>query len=141
MIRYAGDDPRREGKTMKIYIYDSGHVDLEAPINMTQAQFDIFAQFLEDNFHVDYIDKVEATKKAGTGEGDHKDWTLDDYLALLEPIDNLSLAAKMDRTEMGIRMKRGQFVFDFLAWMKKKGYSLPVNRAIIMEFFGEKEAI
>lgn len=127
---------------MKILIYESGHVDLEAPINMAQYQFDVFTKFFEDNFdNVDYIDKIEATKKAGTGEGDHKDWTLEDYLALLEPIDNLSLATKMDRTEMGVRMKRGQFVFDFLAWMKKKGYSLPVNKAIIKEFFGEKEEI
>jgi len=127
---------------MKILIYESGLIDLEAPINMTQDQFDIFTKFFEDKFqNVEYIDKIEATRKAGTSEGEHKDWTLEDYLALLEPIDNLSLAAKMDRTEMGIRMKRGQFVFDFLAWMKKKGYSLPVNKAIIKEFFGEQEAI
>lgn len=127
---------------MKILIYKSGHVDLEAPINMTQDQFDIFTKFFENYFHnVEYAEKIEATKKAGTGEGEHKDWTLEDYLTLLEPIDNLSLATKMDRTEMGIRMKRGQFVFDFLAWMKKKGYSLPVNKAIIKEFFGEQGEI
>jgi len=126
---------------VKILIYESGYVDLEAPIYMTQAQFEIFKKFFEENFHVDYIEKIEATRKSGTRNGDFKEWTLEDYLALLEPIDNLRLAAKMDRTEMGIRMKRGQFVFDFLAWMKTKGYSLPVDKATIREFFGENEAI
>lgn len=127
---------------MKILLYKSGHIDLEAPINITEDQFDLFAKFFEDNFpNMDFIEKREATKKTGTSEGEHKDWTLEDYLMLLEPSDNSSLAAKMDRTEMGIRMKRGQFVFDFLAWMKRKGYSLPVNKAIVKEFFGEQEAV
>lgn len=123
---------------MKILLYASGFVDLEAPINMTQEQFDVFSDFFNENFpNVEFVPKKEAVKKFGSKESEHKEWTLDDYLLLLEPVSNEILSPRMGRTDMSIRMKRGEFVPDFFAWMKEKGY-LTWDKDIVDDFFRDR---
>ena len=49
-IRILAYDVR--GKAMKIYIYESGHVDLEAPINMTRPNLIYLLNFLKIIFRM-----------------------------------------------------------------------------------------
>ena len=123
---------------MKILLHSSGHVDLEAPINMTQEQSDIFKNFFEERFPgIEFIDRTEKDRNAGAHNVNPKKWTLDEYLLLLGPLSNSEIAAKLGRTDMSIKMMRGQFVPDFFTWMKKKGYSLPVETKVISNYFIE----
>jgi hypothetical protein len=125
---------------MKILLHSSGRVDLEAPICMTPEQYHVFEDFFKKNFHdIEFVNRIEKIKKIGANEGEHKDWTLEDHVLLLKPVSNSVLAAKMGRTEMGVKMKRGHFVPDFFVWMQKKGYSLPVVTSTISDFFREQE--
>lgn len=123
---------------MKILLHSSGHVDLEAPISMTAEQFAVFSAFFRDNFPgIEFVDRIEKIKNTGSRDGESKDWTLEEYLILLGPLHNSEIAVKLGRTDMSVKMKRGQFVPDFFVWMKKKGYSLPVETKIISNYFRE----
>lgn len=123
---------------MKILYYGSGHVDLEAPINMTDEQFAIFIKFFIDNFPgVEFEYRTEKKRNIGPIDADPKEWTLDEYVVLVRPLSNSEIAAKLGRTEMSVKMKRGDFVPNFFAWMKKKGYTLPVDTNIILNYFSE----
>jgi len=126
---------------MKILTYDSGYVDLEAPIQMTEEQREKFIEFFKKTFpgNVETYEKKEKTKNLGERDVDQKKWTVDNLELLLSPSSNSDLAAKMDRTEMGVKMQRGHFVPGFLVWLKKKGYSLPANKKLIKEYMNEKE--
>jgi len=126
---------------MKILTYESGYVDLEAPIQMTEEQREKFIEFFKKTFpgNVETYEKKEKTKNLGERDVDQKKWTVDNLELLLSPSSNSDLAAKMDRTEMGVKMQRGHFVPGFLVWLKKKGYSLPANKKLIKEYMNEKE--
>lgn len=127
---------------MKIWVYKSGLVDLEAPIQMKEDQREKFVEFFKKMFpnDIEVHYREEKTKKFGTKEVEQKKWIIDEYALLLTPNDNSNLAARMGRTEMSVRMQRGHFVSDFLVWLKKKGYSLPVDKTLIKEYMEEKEA-
>lgn len=127
---------------MKILMYKSGDVDLEVPIRMTEEQREKLIEFLKKMFpgNVEIYAKEEKTKKFGEREVDPKKWTIDDCTLLLSPNSNSDLAAKMDRTEMSVKMQRGHFVPEFLVWLKKKGYSLPADKNLLKEYMREKGA-
>jgi hypothetical protein len=123
---------------MKIFISET-HVDLEAPIQMTEDQRQKLLLFLKNRFNFIEIKDVKEVDRAPPGAGQHRNWTVDDYMALLKPNDNVEIAVELDRSEMSIRMQRGNFVADFLSWMKKKNYSIPYTREMIEEYSIEKE--
>lgn len=124
---------------MKILVYDSGYIDIEAPIYMSDEQREKFIEFFEKMFpnDVEVVEKEEKSKEFGEREINLKAWTIDEYELLLSPNSNEDLAFKMDRTEMSVKMQRGYFVPTFLAWLKKKGYSKP-NKNLIKEFLKER---
>lgn len=122
---------------MKIYVSQT-HVDFEAPIQMTEIQLEKFINFFKNIFKdIEIIEVVEADRWP-PGSGEHIRWTVDDYLALLKPGDNIEVASEIGRSEMSIRMQRGSFVPEFLSWMNKKGYSVPYTREMIEEYLEEK---
>ncbi len=50
---------------MKILYYNRGHIDLEAPINMTEEQFTVFEKFFKDNFPgIEFIHREEKKRKS-----------------------------------------------------------------------------
>lgn len=123
---------------MKIYVSQT-HVDFEAPIQMTDEQSKIFIEFFKDTFKDVDIDEVIEARRPPLGSGEpHIRWTVDDYLALLKPGDNIEIANEIGRGDMSIRMQRGNFIPDFLSWMKRKGYSEPYTREMIEEYIEEK---
>lgn len=124
---------------MKILIHKSGYIDLEAPIQMTEEQQEKFREFFKKMFsdNIEICQREEMTKKFRAREVHQKKWTIDEYALLLTPHTNADLATKMNRTEMGIIMRRGDFVFNFYAWMQKKGY-LKYSKALIKEYVEEK---
>jgi len=122
---------------MKIFASKT-HIDLEAPIQMTETQQEKFIKFMKKmfmNVSVDY-DIWEATKiMPDDMDRTNIKWTIDDYLTLLEPKSNKQIEEKLGRTEMSVKMKRGSFVPDFYSWMCSKGYTSPITKEKIEEFF------
>lgn len=122
---------------MEIYVSQT-HVDLEAPIQMTEEQREKFINFFENMFSNVEINEVIEPDRGPPGSGEHIRWTVDHYLALLKPGNNEEIAKEIGRSDMSIRMQRGFFVPDFLSWMNKKGYSAPYTRKMIQEYLEEK---
>lgn len=124
---------------MKIYASKT-HVDLEAPIQMTDTQLEKFINFMEKMFpDIEVVyDVEEATKEMGEIDRTTTKWTVDDYLALLEPISNERIENNTEKTEWAIKMKRGEFIPDFISWMKSKGYSPPITKKMVKEYLGKK---
>jgi hypothetical protein len=125
------------GFDMKICVSQT-HVDLEAPIQMTDEQYGTFIDFFTDMFEDVEIKEVIEAERGPPGHGEHIKWTVDDYLALLKPDDNIEIANAIGRSDMSIRMKRGSFIPEFLSWMNKKSYSEPYTREMIEEYLEEK---
>jgi len=126
---------------MKIYVHKDGHVDLEAPIQMTEDQKTAFISFFKKMFPGDVRvqDREEKSKIVGIREGVKRDkWTPDEYAALLSPEANSRISERIDRSEMSIQMKRGDFVPEFWAWIRKKGYSITNVKELVKEFLNEK---
>ena len=126
---------------MKIYVHKDGHVDLEAPIQMTEDQKIAFIDFFKRMFpgDVKVQDREEKSKNVGKREGGRRDkWTLDEYVILLSPERISRLSERIDRSEMSIQMKLGDFVPEFWAWMRGKGYSLTNVKELVKEFLNEK---
>ena len=116
------------------------YLDFEAPIQMTEEQRKEFIRFMRDLFGNIKIEKVlEKTKEMGERKINPKKWLPEELSLLLEPLDNKEIAIKTKRTEMSVKMARGWFVPEFLAWAKRKGYSLPVKIEVIKEFIDERE--
>lgn len=128
---------------MKIFTSKT-HIDLEAPIQMTEVQQDKFIKFLQKmipDISVVY-DFPEAIKAMPDDmKRNHITWEIDDYLTLLEPISNEDVEEKLGRTEMSVKMRRGAFVPDFYSWMSSKGYTSPITKEIVEEFIEEKGLI
>lgn len=122
---------------MKIYASRT-HVDLEAPIQMTDEQYEKFHKFFNDMFKDVEIEEVIEAERSPPGHGERIRWAVDDYLVLLKPGDNIEIANEIGRSDMSIRMQRGSFVPDFLSWMNKNGYSEPYTREMIEEYLEEK---
>lgn len=116
------------------------YVDFEAPIWMSDKQIEKFISFFKKMFPFVTIqhDVMEKSKEIGERESEIKKWTVNDYYSLLTINDNGSLAQKTGRTEMGIKMKRGHFVPEFMVWAKSKGYKFPIKKEMIKEFIKEQ---
>ncbi len=72
------------------------------------------------------------------GAGVPRRWTSEELLALLDTDGNKALAKKLERSEMSIQMKRGEFVMNFFAWLERKGYELPATVAQVDEYFEDR---
>ena len=122
---------------MKILINENW-VDLEAPIFMSEEQRKRFIDFFYEHFDGVEIGEVEeATKHFGSKESTMKVWTEDDLLMLLSPKDNTTLTTVLKRSDMSVKMKRGDFVPKFWKWMKDKGLSPPADKEMIRAFITE----
>ena len=124
---------------MKIIVSKSGYVDLEAPIQMSDEQREDFIIFFNNMFpgEIEVLDSNEKSRTFVAGDREPKVWTIDEYVLLLGPKSNKELAKLLDRTPMGVKMKRGHFVPDFWVWIKEKGYSSPVDKKMVNEYFKE----
>ena len=105
---------------------------------MNAEQKEKFIKFFEDMFEDFEIKEINEPNRAPPNSGEIRRWTVDDYLAILEPIDNSEASIKIGRSEMSIRMQRGSFLSEFIPWMKKNGYSEPYTKEIIEEYIKER---
>ncbi|KXB00510.1 hypothetical protein AKJ41_04005 [candidate division MSBL1 archaeon SCGC-AAA259O05] len=122
---------------VKVFVTPDERVDLEAPIQMTEEQRRKFNHFFEERFDRVTIEEVKEESPPGPKGGVGK-WTLDHYSLLLGSKDNEEIAEEIGKSEMSVRMKRGSFVPDFMAWAKEKGYAQTRDKDVIKEFFEEK---
>lgn len=130
---------------MRILVNNEEYVDLEAPINMSDRQIEKFVSFMKSSFSgIETLEVKEPVKEFAIGTGDKKDWNnVDELSLLLGPDDNDTIASKTGRNEMSVRMKRGDFVKEFMAWAKKKGYAYSprsVEKKVVKEFLQEASA-
>lgn len=116
------------------------YADFGAPVNMNEKQREKFVSFMQSMFgdSVETEEVEEITRGYGEREVEIKKWDVDDYCALFNPEDNETVARKTNRTEMSVRMRRGEFIPEFMIWLKKKGYALPPQRKHIKEFLEER---
>ncbi len=122
---------------MKIFVSKT-HIDLEAPIQMTEEQLEKFIDFFEKLFSDVEINEVMEPDREPPGSGERIPWTVDHYMALLKPGNNEEIAMEIGRSDMSVRMQRGSFVPEFISWMNKKGYSAPYTKKMINEYLEEK---
>ncbi|MEM4729026.1 MAG: hypothetical protein QXH42_04610 [Thermoplasmata archaeon] len=107
---------------------------------MSEEQRKRFIRFFEETFpgNVMVEERQEATKEVHPGERKMKSWSVDEYVALLGPEDNDTLAKKLKRTVMSVQMRRGGFIPDFAEWLKKKGLSYRGEKRIIEEYLSKR---
>jgi len=129
---------------MKIFASKT-HIDLEAPIKMTEIQQEKFIKFMQKMFpDISVVYDIWEASKVMPDDIIRPppiEWTIDDYLTLLEPKSNEEIEEKLGRTEMSVKMKRGAFVPDFYSWMSSKGYTSAITKKIVEEFFEERGGI
>ncbi len=136
----AGPIRWRGGILLRIVFADNGLVDFGEPIWMSDGQREGLVRFMEGLLdHTPDVVPVREKERRGPGltEG-KKDWTIDEYCELLSPSSNATVAKRLGRSGMGVRMKRGDFVPSFLAWLKRKGYTLPATKELVTQFFEER---
>lgn len=129
---------------MKVTVTEDGYIDFEAPIRMTEGQKEKFVKFMKRIFPTINMKEVnEPIKQMPLGrKSESRDWdNVDEFSLLLGPESNESIAEKTGRSSMSIRMKRGDFVPEFMVWAKKKGYTYSpknVDKKVVKEFMIER---
>lgn len=127
------------GKDMKVLIKNN-LVDLEAPVCVTEEQEEKIVSFFKKNFP-DVSSREVSEPEREYGEREQKQmhkWTAKDYLMLFSDDSNEEISSKIGLgTEMGSRMKRGEFVMKFLKWKKQKKEGSLISEKLIQEFLDE----
>jgi len=121
---------------MKI-LFKGDYIDFEAPIQMTENQRKKFISFMQTEFGKITEQEVQEKVKeiSPRGESVIKHWTDEDLSQLMDgTLSNTDLSIKLERSEMGILMKRGSFVTEFVAWAKRKGYTSKGDLSKIKEY-------
>ena len=117
---------------VKLLVYDSGVVDLEAPILMTEEQRKKFIDFFEENVSDVSVKEVEEPiKNMGEREYSWKSWSIGEYTQLLGPATNEELSNTMSRSIMSVQMQRGAFVPNFISWCKKNRHDIPQGNDLL----------
>tara|TARA_Y100000310_G_scaffold333512_1_gene411220 strand:+ start:368 stop:991 length:624 start_codon:yes stop_codon:yes gene_type:complete len=127
---------------MNILIGDKGNVDFDSPVKMTDNQQQKFIEFLRSIFSVIKLEKTQEFRTERIGDKFFmKEWTGDEYAALLEIEETDKVAEMLGRSWMSVDIKRGGFIPDFLAWTSEKGKD-PLKddvKSLIKDFMKEKE--
>ncbi len=109
---------------MRLIVNSRGLVDFEAPITMNEEQRKKLIAFFKARFpETEVIDVAEVRRYAGERERTLKSWSPKEFALILSSKTNDEIAQITNRTEMSVRMKRGDFFPAFLNWMRKKGLS------------------
>ena len=128
---------------MKIYTSET-HLDLEAPINMSDIQQEKFIEFMDKicpEISVTNVREISKRKPVIIEPSGSEKWTVDDYFAILGAKSNNELGNELGRTEMSVKMKRGIFVPDFYSWINSMGYIAPITKEMVEEFLNERGGI
>ncbi len=124
---------------MKIVFSRDGVLDLETPIVMTHEQLEKFVEFLGSLLREEVeVSDVQEPPGHAPGAGSPKRWTSAELLELLGAVSNKSLANRLKRSTMSVRMQRGAFTMTFLGWLDRKGYSIPATVAQVEEYLKEQ---
>ena len=123
---------------MKIHVYQGRYVDFEAPISMYEDQLQAVVRYFEKIYGKKNtkVREAEDAGREGMPHGRARPWSVKDLAQLLGPKSESQLAKALRRSPMAIRMKRGDFAPDFVAWARKKKltrYDEPIIRKYLAE--------
>lgn len=125
---------------MRLLVSGNGLVDLRSPISVTEKQKVAIFDFFKRNFsNFEVIEIVEPQKSFESVGNEKKKWSLDDYAILLEHLDEDTIARKIGRSAMSVRMKLGEFVPEFNKWLKQKNLANQKNKENVKRFLEDKE--
>jgi hypothetical protein len=133
----------------KILIGDYGRIDFDAPISMTDEQYNAFIALLRRIFHPDIVEE----ERGFSGEfrdGDnrlgmkeiHPRWSAPEFKVLLQLEDCATVSRMIGRSEMSIMMRAGNVIQRLTLWCEDNNIDL-VNITVgdIERFLREKEEI
>jgi len=124
-------------------IYGKWGIDFESPPYMSDRQRVAFISFMQRLLPNIKVVNIQEKKKLGPGGGESKHWTQNELELLLKTDDNDTLAKKLGRTEMSVKMERAERLPEFFAWAQRKGYVVPAvdvdREPLIKKFFEERE--
>jgi hypothetical protein len=115
-------------------------VDFEAPIYATDDQRAQIKDFFHHHFpNMDFreIKEPEREYDERIAKDFHK-WTAQDFLELFSSKTNEEIASGLgSNTSMGVQVKRGAFVMQFLKWKKQHAKAIPITEILIQQFLDE----
>lgn len=119
-----------------------GHVDFEAPIQMTEGQKENFLEFMKSQWpEIEVSEVIEPVVSPIGSGGQKREWkNVEELVLLLGSDSNETVARLTGRQEMSVRMKRGEFPTKFIRWCVKKGYAYSpktVSKKLVEEFLRE----
>jgi hypothetical protein len=109
---------------------------------MSEDQLEAVCAFFERIYGKANVRRKSAkdAERAGMhAEGRIRPWSVADLAQLLGPGTNAYLARKLRRTPMAIRMKRGDFAPDFIAWARRKKLANLQDEDAIRRYLEEQE--
>lgn len=123
-------------------------LDLEAPIWLDEEYFQKFISFLRENFpeevKVSYVDEKERIMNAEEGKSP-REFGNEELSYLLDPDMGVNqISKKTGRTEVSVKMKKAQFVPEFISWARSKEIDINEKtkeevKAIISQFIEDRE--
>lgn len=126
---------------MKI-LTKGNRLDLEAPIYMDDQYFEDFCKFLSDLIgkQVEVVQTKEKERYVGEAERHPVKWKAEDLFLLLSPLDHDELTKRLKRSNMSVLMRQGEFVPQFMAWARKKGFTEgDITVAAVNKYLEENE--
>lgn len=129
---------------MKIYIGHNGNVDFDAPVKMTEEQYQRFLSMMRKMFAVVIPENVSEHRIERLGDKMFwKTWDLEEYVLLFDAININSVCERLGRTWMSVDLRRGEFIPDFMIWARIKGIDIFANpekiRNLVEEYLEDKD--
>jgi hypothetical protein len=108
---------------MEVLTSKDNRVDLESPIFMTDEQFKLFADGLNDIFgEVEVHEVEELDKNMPDIDRTPKAWKPKELVHLLSDKSHEEVAGILGRKPFSIKSKRGVWIGPFMNWAESRGY-------------------
>lgn len=131
---------------MSVTILDGskGKIDFEAPVEMTDQQYEDFIELLEDIFSEEAVAErtMEETRTDRLGDKHFsREWRAEEASLLYELGDTREIAEKLGRSWMSVDIKRGHFLPPFLDWVEDNDHDLMRDdiKELVEEYMEDKE--
>lgn len=130
--------------TVTILEGSKGKIDFEAPVEMTDQQYQDFIELLETIFVEEAVQErtMEETRTDRLGDKHFaREWTAPEASLLYELEDTRAIANKLGRSWMSVDIKRGHFLPPFLDWVAENEHDLMRDdiKNLVEEYMEDKE--
>ncbi|MEM4729027.1 MAG: hypothetical protein QXH42_04615 [Thermoplasmata archaeon] len=123
---------------MKIYIGNNGNVDFDAPVKMTDEQYQNFLSMVRELFSVVVPVDVDGHREERLGDKIFgRPWDLEEYVLLFDAVNVMKVCEALGRTPMSVVIRRGEFIPDFIRYTKNKGVDIFAHPDKILELVKE----